>query len=52
MAFTRDLLDFDVRIRFENNLYGSSGLRIHDRHQHENGFIMLATFKRYLFQLN
>jgi hypothetical protein len=29
MAFASDLLDFDVGIRFENELYSSTGLRIH-----------------------
>jgi hypothetical protein len=51
MAFASDLLDFDVRIRFENELYSSTGLRIHGRSRRENSFFLLATFRRYLFQL-
>jgi hypothetical protein len=51
MAFARDLLDFDVGKRFENDLYNSTGLRIHGRSRRENNFLLLATFRRYLFQL-
>jgi hypothetical protein len=51
MAFARDLLDFDVGKRFENDLYSSTGLRIHGRSRRENSFLLIDTFKRYLFQL-
>jgi hypothetical protein len=51
MAFARDLLDFDVGKRFENDLYSLTGLRIHGRSRQENSFFLLATFRRYLFQL-
>jgi hypothetical protein len=51
MAFARDLLDFDVGVRFENELYSSTGLRIHGCSRRENSFLLLATFRRYLFQL-
>jgi hypothetical protein len=52
MTVARDLLDFDVGIRFENELYSSTGLRIHGRLRRENSFFLLATFRRYLFQLS
>jgi hypothetical protein len=51
MAFARDLRDFDVGKRFENDLYSLTGLRIHGRSRRENSFFLLATFRRYLFQL-
>jgi hypothetical protein len=51
MALARDLLDFDVGKRFENDLYSLTGLRIHGRSRRENSFFPLATFRRYLFQL-
>jgi hypothetical protein len=51
MAFVRNLLDFDVGIHFENELYSSTGLRIHGRSHRQNGFFLLTTFRRYLFQL-
>jgi hypothetical protein len=51
MAFAHDLLDFDVGVRFENELYSSTGLRIHGCSRRENSFLLLATFRRYLFQL-
>jgi hypothetical protein len=51
MAFAHDLLDFDVGKHFENDLYSLTGLRIQCRSRRENSFLLLATFKRYLFQL-
>jgi hypothetical protein len=51
MVFAHDLLDFDVGKRFENDLYSLTGLRIHGRSRRENCFLLLATFRRYLFQL-
>jgi hypothetical protein len=51
MAFSSDLLDFDVGIRFENELYSSTGLRIHGHSCRENSFFLLAMYRRYLFQL-
>ena len=47
------LLDFSHGFLFEDEMLESFGRRIHERHSRfEEGFIMLATFKRYLFQLN
>ena len=47
------LLDFEHGLRFEEELLESVGRRVHERDTSaNNGFIMLVTFRRYLFQLN
>lgn len=47
------LLDFDFGNRFEAGLVRTLGRNIHERHGHGHGqFFLLATFRRYLFQLN
>jgi hypothetical protein len=47
------LLDFSYGERFEADLLSSTGRRIHDPCRYGRGqFFLLATFRRYLFQLN
>jgi hypothetical protein len=52
MALATDLLDFDIGIRFENEVYHSTGQRFHAHSPQANRFLLLVTFRRYLFQLN
>jgi hypothetical protein len=47
------LLDFEFEERFEDDLFRTTGRWIHDRCcDGRNGFFLLTTFRRYLFQLN
>jgi hypothetical protein len=47
------LLDFEHGVQFETSLVKALGRRVHEHHRLGRGqFLLLATFRRYLFQLN
>lgn len=51
--FLAPLLDFGHREQFEAGLVKRFGRGTHDLHRPNHGqFFLLATFRRYLFQLN
>jgi hypothetical protein len=52
MALATDLLDFKVGRRFEDELFHASGRNVHHSRPQDNRFLLLSTFKRYLFQLS
>jgi hypothetical protein len=52
MDFLWSKLDFEIVMHFEKNLQRSTGRCIHDSVCNDSGFHLLATFRRYLFQLN
>jgi hypothetical protein len=52
MDFLWSELDFEIGKHFEKNLQRSTGRCIHDAVGNDSGFHLLATFQRYLFQLN
>jgi hypothetical protein len=52
MDFLWIKLDFEIGKQFEKNLQCSTGRFIHDSVGNDSGFLLLATFRRYLFQLN
>jgi hypothetical protein len=51
MDFLRSKLDFNIGRDFEKELLISSGYATHDSFGNDKGFHLLATFRRYLFQL-
>jgi hypothetical protein len=52
MDFLWSKLDFEIGMDFEKNILRSTGRCIHDSVCNDSGFHLLATFRRYLFQLN
>jgi hypothetical protein len=52
MDFLWSKLDFEIGKHFEKSLQCSTGRCIHDSVGNDSGFHLLATFRRYLFQLN
>jgi hypothetical protein len=52
MALAMDLLDFKVGRRFEEEFFHASGRKVHHSRPQDNCFLLLATFRRFLFQLS
>jgi hypothetical protein len=52
MDFLWSKLNFAIGMDFEKNILRSTGRCIHDSVRDDSGFDLLATFRRYLFQLN
>jgi hypothetical protein len=52
MDYLLNKLDFDIGKAFERDVHRKTGRLVHSHSSFENGFYLLATFRRYLFQLN
>jgi hypothetical protein len=52
MDYLLNKLDFDIVKAFERDVHRKTGRLVHSHSSFENGFYLLATFRRYLFQLN
>jgi hypothetical protein len=52
MEFLSKKLDFDIGKAFEHEVDRKTGRFVHSHSSFERGFYLLATFRRYLFQLN
>jgi hypothetical protein len=52
MDYLLNKLDFDIGKAFEHDVHCKTGRLIHSHSRFEKGFYLLATFRRYLFQLN
>jgi hypothetical protein len=52
MDFLMKKLDFDIGKAFEHEVHRKTGRLVHSHSSFEKGFYLLATFRRYLFQLN
>jgi hypothetical protein len=52
MDFLSKKLDFDIGKVFEREVHHKTGRFVHSHSSFERGFYLLATFRRYLFQLN
>ena len=51
-SFLCPMLDFEIGKRFESELLRSTGMNVHAPFRDGNRFFLLATFRRYLFQLH
>jgi hypothetical protein len=52
MDFLLHKLDFGIGKAFEHDVHRKTGRLIHSYSRFERGFYLLASFRRYLFQLN
>jgi hypothetical protein len=52
MDYLRNKLDFGIGKAFEHDIYRKTGSLVHSYSQYTRGFYLLATLRRYLFQLN